>query len=446
MLLYLIWSSIGVIVFWFYFAVLLKKSTFFKLNRWFFLLAMASCLIIPLLDNVLLRSDLTNVLGHEVNESYYETAIVNGLGTVNDNIQNVTVQIPHYIAWWKVFYFLVLAVMLLRFIYSFIAIKRMEKRSIVFHSQGTKVYSSDQIKQPFSFFRSIYLPKSDTPCIESEIILHEQEHIKKNHFVDLLMVEFTSILLWFNPFVYLLKNAVKLNLEYLADEGVVNQGVNKANYQSLLLSYALNNNYKNPITTNFSLPLKNRITMMQKKRSTTWTKSGILGVLPLVFLLMAMTAKTPLKESITTSIGPFIKVLQDENKPDISPLKESDLKRLSSSFGQRTHPVKKVKQMHTGIDLIASIGTPVYATANGRVLVAQNGKLKGIHIEIRHSNVYETRYYHLSKLIVSANDIVKKGDIIGYVGSTGQSFGPHLHYEIRVNGKAVDPEDYFDAC
>ena len=115
---------------------------------------------------------------------------------------------------------------------------------------------------------------------------------------------------------------------------------------------------------------------------------------------------------------------------------------LTSGFGMRTHPVLGGRRQHHGIDLAAPTGTPVYATADGVVGRADWYSSYGLYISINHGGSMETRYAHLSRLAVAAGDNVKKGDLIGYVGSTGRSTGPHLHYEVRVEGIAVNPIPY----
>ena len=119
-----------------------------------------------------------------------------------------------------------------------------------------------------------------------------------------------------------------------------------------------------------------------------------------------------------------------------------DGSRLTSSFGMRTHPVLGQRRNHKGIDLAAPTGTPVYATADGVVGRADWFSTYGLYISIDHGADLETRYAHMSKLAVAAGDRVRKGDIIGYVGSTGRSTGPHLHYEVRIDGAAVNPIPY----
>lgn len=125
--------------------------------------------------------------------------------------------------------------------------------------------------------------------------------------------------------------------------------------------------------------------------------------------------------------------------PSFSPLARSS---ITSRFGFRTHPILGGRRMHSGIDLSAPMGTPVYATALGVVTGAGWRGSYGILVQLHHADAYETRYGHLSRLAVQAGQIVEPGQLIGYVGSTGRSTGPHLHYEVRRGGRAIDPLPY----
>ncbi len=115
--------------------------------------------------------------------------------------------------------------------------------------------------------------------------------------------------------------------------------------------------------------------------------------------------------------------------------------RLSSSYGMRKHPILGYNKMHKGVDFAAPTGTPIFAAGNGVIEFAGRNGGYGKYIRIRHDSTYKTAYAHLSsyKKGIYSGARVKQGDIIGYVGSTGRSTGPHLHYEIIVNGKQINP-------
>jgi murein DD-endopeptidase MepM/ murein hydrolase activator NlpD len=118
---------------------------------------------------------------------------------------------------------------------------------------------------------------------------------------------------------------------------------------------------------------------------------------------------------------------------------------LTSDYGMRTHPVLGGRRNHKGVDLAQPTGTPVYATADGIVSMAERYSSYGNYIQIEHGGELQTRYAHLSGYAVAAGEPVRKGQLIGFVGSTGRSTGPHLHYEVRVAGEAVDPRPYMVA-
>lgn len=130
--------------------------------------------------------------------------------------------------------------------------------------------------------------------------------------------------------------------------------------------------------------------------------------------------------------------------PAIQPVANIDLKRLASGFGMRIHPIYKIVKMHTGLDFTADPGTEIYATGDG-VIEAVDSKLSGYghHVVIQHGFGFETLYAHMSRVAVRPGEKVKRGQVIGYVGNTGASTGPHLHYEVIKNGEKVDPAFYF---
>jgi len=130
--------------------------------------------------------------------------------------------------------------------------------------------------------------------------------------------------------------------------------------------------------------------------------------------------------------------------PAIQPVANKDLKRMASGYGYRIDPHYKVRKHHDGMDFTASTGTEVYATGDGKVTRADaNSSGYGNHIRIDHGYGYVTLYAHLSKIKVKAGQKVKRGDIIGLVGNTGKSMGPHLHYEVRKEGQPINPINFY---
>lgn len=129
--------------------------------------------------------------------------------------------------------------------------------------------------------------------------------------------------------------------------------------------------------------------------------------------------------------------------PAIIPIAKGT-ERLVSGFGFRIHPIYKSLRMHTGVDFTAPTGTPIYATGNGVVKRAQRDNSGyGLMVEVDHGYGYTTIYAHMSQVKVRDGQTIKRGEVIGLVGNTGLSSGPHLHYEVIRNGKKVNPVNYF---
>lgn len=130
--------------------------------------------------------------------------------------------------------------------------------------------------------------------------------------------------------------------------------------------------------------------------------------------------------------------------PAIQPISNMDLKRTASGFGYRIHPIYKISKFHSGMDFTAPTRTEVYATGNGVISTVKSARRElGNHIIVDHGFGYQTVYGHLDGFNVKVGQKVKRGDVIGFVGSTGLSTAPHLHYEVLVNGKQVDPALYY---
>ena len=129
--------------------------------------------------------------------------------------------------------------------------------------------------------------------------------------------------------------------------------------------------------------------------------------------------------------------------PSIQPISNRDLTRIASGFGLRMHPIYKILKMHKGMDFTAPVGTEIYATGDGVIeKVGWTGGY-GKTIMINHGYGYKTRYAHCSKFKCKRGQKVKRGDLIGFVGNTGQSTGPHLHYEVFKNKKQINPVNFF---
>lgn len=158
-------------------------------------------------------------------------------------------------------------------------------------------------------------------------------------------------------------------------------------------------------------------------------------------------SKDPVFNENKTSIGPKNRKSKDplfnEKKEFfLNPIRPQDWSKISSKYGSRKHPILHTIKHHTGIDIPAPIGTPVYAVLSGFIEVKTYDNINGNYIKINHQNGYITAYCHLSKFNVNKGQFVERGQIIGYVGNTGRATGPHLHYEVRFKGERKNPEHF----
>ena len=151
----------------------------------------------------------------------------------------------------------------------------------------------------------------------------------------------------------------------------------------------------------------------------------------------------------TKSFDDVVEMARDKEQmlasiPAIQPVANKNLKRMASGYGYRIHPIYKVRKMHWGMDFTAPTGTPIYATGDGKVSTYKKSRSGyGNHIIIDHGYGYQTLYAHMSKVDVRRGQKVKRGDIIGYVGSSGRSTAPHLHYEVIKDGRKINPVNYY---
>ncbi|WNJ16771.1 M23 family metallopeptidase [Pontibacter sp. G13] len=166
--------------------------------------------------------------------------------------------------------------------------------------------------------------------------------------------------------------------------------------------------------------------------------------------LIAISYKSRLMKQFAFTVAAAFSLLmvaylgaEAQQIPSLAPVQGE----VSSGFGMRKNPWTKVEQHHRGVDFRADTGTPIYATADGEVLgsgIDEDKPAYGIRILIEHGEQISSFYAHLSGVTVAEGDQVKQGDLIGYVGSTGKSTGPHLHFEIRKDGHPVDPMEFIE--
>ena len=149
------------------------------------------------------------------------------------------------------------------------------------------------------------------------------------------------------------------------------------------------------------------------------------------------------------SFDDIINLAKDKSKmlasiPAIQPVSNKQLSRMASGYGYRIHPIYKTRKMHAGMDFSAKTGTEIYATGDGVISKVRRSKRGyGNHVKINHGFGYETLYAHMSKYIVRKGQKIKRGEVIGYVGNTGTSVAPHLHYEVHKNKRKINPVNFY---
>ena len=191
-----------------------------------------------------------------------------------------------------------------------------------------------------------------------------------------------------------------------------------------------------------------RVVLIQKEKQSAVSRSAteeILGV-DLEKQLDQLSARIRYQQKSYEEIAALIRN-QDQKLaciPAIQPVSNKQLNRIASGFGNRIDPVYGTTKMHKGLDFAAPQGVPIYATGNGVVTTATYAPTGyGNHVVIQHGYGYETLYGHMVRMNVVAGQSVVRGQVIGWVGSTGKSTGPHCHYEVHVAGQAVDPIHFF---
>lgn len=285
MIIYLLKVNISVALFYIFYRVFFTDDTFFRWRRATLLGAITLSLIIPLVS---LNTFANFTPANSPMAAIYASNILPALtvtpetGTTKlGNEIDIAGLLPYI-------YIVVTAILLARLSYQIWAIYLLTRRTPKTTLNGVEIYDLKEKGNPFSFINWIFINTSQTDKDHlDDIILHEQAHVRQHHSADVFLCELFCILNWFNPFAWLMKRQVKINLEYLADEHVVSRGINSKQYQYHLLAIAYSNMKNFEISNNFNvLPLKKRIKMMNRKRTTPKGKTKYLMFLPLVAMLL----------------------------------------------------------------------------------------------------------------------------------------------------------------
>ena len=428
---YIIQVNICFAVLFICYMLFFRKSGFHTLNRFVLLGLSLISFVLPLL-----AFTNTPLVDLQISEAYtIDLSQINAEMMTSQALLDVSgtssINIIFYI------YLSVSTLLVLKFALSCISLYHLASGTEIKKQGGLKLFKAD-VQSVFSFFHFVFIPADHFENPDSTILEHERCHANKWHSLDLIFAELFAAISWFNPLVYAYKQNIRLNHEFEADRHILNS--NKSNlpdYLNLLLAHCSQGQSINACNY-FSKPsLKNRIEMMTQTKTNAFRSLIYVLLIPVVFILSAAfkSSEIPMRSyaiehiSSTPSNQEFIFPVQGHSINDIS----SYYKDIRSQFKEIS------RRVHGGIDIKAKIGTPIVASSSGSISIAKYDKGWGNYIVIDHADGYQTWYAHLNAFNVSEGEAVKSGDVIGYVGTTGRSTGPHLHFEIRKEGLRLDP-------
>ena len=416
MIIYLLKSSGCIALFYLVYLVFFKYTDWFQLNRAYLLTGVVLSFIVPM---IVVSGTPIDVAATIMEEGY----------TIADtfHVADVAVSIKADYSIIAYLYYFGAALALLITLTSVLKSLRLYWSADKLKLNNQTVVVDPNIK-PFSFFGILFIRSQDEDPI---IVQHEMVHIKHRHWIDLVVVEVATIILWFNPIMYVYRRSIAIQHEYIADREVI-ANVTVETYLGCITKQLESRMWAGIASRFNARSIKQRIIMATNTKSYPAFRYTI--VLP-TFALVIMAFAT--RE--TTN------VFLVQNRELRCPVDAAKLKRgEGTGFGQRINPATKREAFHTGVDFVLAAGSSVYAAAAGTVVKATSSDSYGNFIIIRHDKRLMTSCSHLEQLLVKEGDRIEAGQLIGTVGSTGLSTGPHLHFEVLENEKAVDPVPYLN--
>lgn len=424
---YLLEVSLCIAMVFLIFTLFMKRTTFFQLNRFFLIGGLIVAILLPLISlpqHFATESTVLSQLSFEKIETRYVPLSFEE-GYEANAFETTFLLTSLYISGVLLFG--------VRFLASVFKLLRLGIKSTKTQVQGIDICVQERMPV-FSFCNFIFAPST----VDPSVLRHERVHIVQLHWLDNFFVELVAIALWFNPLMWFYKRAIKEQHEYLADSGAIEGEADVSAYMLCLLNTSYSHNGLAVASHFGSNTIKNRIIMLTKNKTPRYKMMFYLLLAPVAALLLVAFQESTIVPG--KSVTP--RVIGTQNVPDGAPIEPGKIKS-TIGFGERLHPATSKMVKHTGVDLVADEGVDVVATADGVVVETTFNDLKGNFVVIRHNDQFRTQYFHLLKSTVTKGSAIKKGDVIGMVGSTGVlSTSNHLHYEVLKDGEAVDPISY----
>ena len=417
-LLYIFKVNIVFTVLYLFYYLVFNRLTFYSLNRILLISIIPFSFIIPAL-NLGISTYGISMYEIPVFEEYYAPVQQNVFSEMNHSLTGSMGQVL------LILYILGLFFHVLRLVLDSFKLYRIKHSSTSRVSDGFLLIET-HIPVIFSWFRWIFIPRNEENPCDPAIIKHEKIHADCSHSIDLILAELFIAVVWFNPVVYFFRKSIKSNHEFQVEDLVLKQGINKVGYLKLIQDQLESKmkliglyNYFNGLT------IKTRIDMITKNKSS---KKHLLRYILIIPLTVILTAAFSSKNG---------------SAPELFPIKQGEYIKITSRFGKefKNSATNKVT-IHHGIDIKADEGVAVMATGDGIVVKTEEHEGYGNLVIIDHGEGFQSLYAHLRNFNTEKGRRIKKGEVIGYVGNTGYSTAPHLHFEIHLNDERVDPEKY----
>lgn len=450
---YILKSTVVSGVFYLIYRLLFKKESFFVINRFYLLGATIFAYLFPFVQfpvsiETMEVIPVISSLQTTVNQFYFADEVI-----ITPNIPVTPVNTNRL---WIVG---LVGLISLLFLFRFLKhisnlIQTITSHETIKNATYTLVLINQ--KNTFSFFRYIFIsPFVRDSADGKRILTHELSHLKHLHSLDRLFLEVMTIVFWMNPFIYLYRKELEEVHEFQADRDATRESESLSNYFHLVLRQAADPTLS-PLMSPFSYQLIKKRIMMSTHKSNPLKKFAVIipiviasfivlisGIIPTELTdkstyLLEATNLSNIEKRVANSIESQVDSITQT--PFIHPLAPNFIAKIGGGWGYRVHPIYQVKKFHYGIDYISTINTPILSVNSGTISkISTEKRGYGKRIEITHNNGYKTLYAHLNSFNVKKGQTVSQGDVIGYVGNTGTSTVPHLHFEVHLQDKKINP-------